>query len=114
MNSYLLTFKPIDGRNKPVEVNLLTAKKTNLIYRAVDHKFRQKILKLIDKVPNITVTEMRVTLRVEQGFVSHHLGILRRTGFVTPNRNGKNIHYTINKKRMIALNQSITILSKHK
>lgn len=110
MDTYSLTFKPVGGRKTPVEVNLLNVKKTTLIYRAVDNQFRQQILTLIDKVPNITVIEIRVALRAKQAFVSHNLGILRRAGFIIPNRNGKSVHYTVNSERMIELNQSIAVL----
>jgi DNA-binding transcriptional ArsR family regulator len=79
-----------------VKVDLLKTKKAALILRAVNHKLRQQILKLIDEQKKMIVTDIYVKLRIEQSVASQHLAILRRAGLVITTRNGKFIHYTVN------------------
>lgn len=68
----------------------------SLVLRAINHKLRQKFLKIIHQNGKMTVTEVYVTLRLEQSLVSQHLGILRKAGFVRTQRNGKFIYYSVN------------------
>lgn len=112
MSNYLLTFNPNGDEKTPIEVDLLSVKKAALIYRAIGHKLRQQILKLIDETEDITVTDIYVKLRLEQSVASQHLAVLRKAGFVITNRDGKYIHYTVNKERMRELNQAIEVLLK--
>ena len=67
-----------------------------MILRAMNHKLRQQIIKLIDDNKRITVTEIYVKLRLEQSVASQHLAILRRAGIVKTTRDGKFIYYTVN------------------
>lgn len=60
-----------------------------MILRALNHKLRQQILKLIDEHQKMTVTEIYVKLRLEQSVASQHLAILRRAGIVVTVREGK-------------------------
>jgi DNA-binding transcriptional ArsR family regulator len=62
----------------------LHMKKSMLILRALNHKLRQQILKLLDEKRKVTVTEIYIELRLEQSVTSQHLAILRRAGLVTP------------------------------
>lgn len=94
------TINPIEITNKDsketVTIDILKLKKSALILRAINHKLRLQILKLIQDEENITVTEIYVKLRLEQSVVSQHLAILRRAGFVNTKRDGKFIYYNIN------------------
>lgn len=87
------------GKNA-VKVDYLRTKKAALILRAVNHKLRQQMIKLIDDRKQITVTELYVKLRLEQSVASQHLAILRRAGIVTTTRDGKFIHYSVNYARL--------------
>lgn len=95
---------PIDIKNKETNeitsVDILKLKKASLILRAINHKLRLQILKLINSEEKITVTEIYVKLRLEQSVVSQHLAILRRAGFVSTTREGKFIYYNINHKQI--------------
>jgi DNA-binding transcriptional ArsR family regulator len=71
-----------------------------LVLRALNHKLRQQLLKVIHEEQKITVTELYVKLRLEQSVASQHLAILRRTGLVITKRDGKFIYYIINQKRL--------------
>lgn len=68
--------------------------------RAIRHKLRRLILTILKNQERITVTELYITLRIEQSIVSQHLAILRRTGFVTTERQGKHIYYSVNEERL--------------
>ena len=75
-----------------------------MILRALNHKLRQQLLRLIDEQQKITVTEIYVNLRLEQSVVSQHLAILRRAGIVLTRREGKFIFYSLNYKRLREIN----------
>jgi DNA-binding transcriptional ArsR family regulator len=75
-------------------------RKAVLTLRAVNHPVRKQIIALIEEKKKITVTEIYVKLRMEQSVASQHLAILRRSGIVSTERDGKFIYYSINKKRI--------------
>jgi DNA-binding transcriptional ArsR family regulator len=83
-----------------LKIDVIQLKKAALILRAVNHKLRQQILKLIHQNGKITVTEIYVKLRLEQSVASQHLAILRKAGFVLTVRDGKFIYYSVNHDRL--------------
>jgi len=89
--------------NNSVKVDLLPIKKAGLVLRAMNHKLRQQIIKLLDENQKMTVTEIYVKLRLEQSVASQHLAILRRAGIVVTERDGKFIYYTVNYTRVSEL-----------
>jgi DNA-binding transcriptional ArsR family regulator len=93
------------GLDKDLRVDLLQLKKAALVLRAINHKLRQQILKLIQQKERITVTEIYVKLRLEQSVASQHLAILRKAGFVTTERDGKFIYYSVNNQRLQDVNR---------
>ncbi len=110
MNNYMLTLNTAPDSSNSLKVDLLNVKKASLVLRAINHKLRQQILKLIDEQGKITVTEIYVKLRLEQSVASQHLAILRKAGFVNTERDGKFIYYTINTNRIEELNQFVETL----
>lgn len=90
--------------DKDLKVDLLQLKKTVLIVRALNHKVRVQIIKLIHQNQRIRVTEIYKKLGLEQSVTSQHLSILRSAGFVCTERDGKSVFYTINYNRMKQLN----------
>ena len=107
MNNYSLTLTAAAENGTPMKVELLNVKKAAMILRAVNHKLRQQILKIIDEHGKITVTELYMQLRLEQSVASQHLAVLRKAGFVTTTRDGKFIHYSVNISRLQELNQFV-------
>ncbi len=107
MNNYSLTLNTVAENGSSLKVDLLNVKKAALILRAVNHKLRQQILKLIDEHGKMTVTELYVKLRLEQSVASQHLAILRKAGFVKTDRDGKFIYYSVNTSRMEELNKFV-------
>jgi len=67
-----------------------------LIFRAIDHKLRSRMLRMIDQHGEMTVTDIYMHLGLEQSLVSQHLAILRKTHFVSTRRLGKYIYYSVN------------------
>lgn len=107
MNNYSLTLNAPAENGNPLKVELLNVKKAALILRAVNHKLRQQILKLIDEHGKVTVTELYMKLRLEQSVASQHLAVLRKAGFVNTTRDGKFIYYSVNATRLQELNRFV-------
>jgi DNA-binding transcriptional ArsR family regulator len=106
MNQSLPQLQLSNGAN-PLKVDLLHSKKAAMILRALNHKLRQQIVKLIDEHQKMTVTEIYVKLRLEQSVASQHLAILRRAGIVITTREGKFIFYTVDYSRLAQVNQFV-------
>jgi DNA-binding transcriptional ArsR family regulator len=90
-----------------LKVDLLHSKKAAMILRALNHKLRQQIVKLIDEHKKVTVTEIYVKLRLEQSVASQHLAILRRASIVTTIREGKFIYYAVDYTRLEQINKFV-------
>ena len=89
-----------EEQGSPVKVDFVNLKKAAMILRALNHKLRQQIVKLIDEHKRLTVTEIYIKLRLEQSVASQHLAILRRAGVVKTTRDGKFIYYSVNASRI--------------
>ncbi len=90
-----------------IKLDFLHLKKAALILRAMNHKLRQQMIKLLDESERLTVTEIYVRLRLEQSVASQHLAILRRTGIVVTQRDGKFIYYAVNYARIAEVNKFV-------
>jgi DNA-binding transcriptional ArsR family regulator len=98
-------------QNNPSELpDALAIKKSAIILRAVNHKLRQQILKLLLEKKSLTVTEIFTGLFLEQAVASQHLAVLRRAGFVKTKREGKLVRYSINPQRLLQVQQVIEVL----
>lgn len=82
-----------------------------LVFRAINHGFRKKIIGLLDNSREMTVTEIFVELRVEQSIASQHLGILRKADVVKTRRDGKFMYYSLNIERLAYLAKVVKLLS---
>lgn len=87
-------------------------KKVALIYRALNHKLRQDIVRMIDKKGKVSVTEIFTTLQLEQSIASQHLAILRRAGILQTEKDGKFMYYKLNLVRLHLINQMVVDLLK--
>lgn len=90
-----------------IKLDFLHLKKAALVLRAMNHKLRQQMIKLLDESERMTVTEIYVKLRLEQSVASQHLAILRRSGIVITQRDGKFIYYAINYDRIAEVNKFV-------
>jgi DNA-binding transcriptional ArsR family regulator len=95
-----------------MKIDYLNIKKATLVLRALNHKLRQQIVKLLEENKKMTVTDIYVQLRLEQSVASQHLAILRRAGVVKTDRDGKYIYYYVNHDRLEQINQFVDELLK--
>lgn len=109
LNNYLTV---TSDEGSEVKVDFLQVKKSALILRALNHKLRQQLLKLLEEKTKLTVTEIYVHLRLEQSVASQHLAILRRAGIVRTEREGKFIFYILNSPRIAEIGNCVTNLLK--
>lgn len=88
----------------------INIKEASLLLRALNNKFRQQILKLLEQHQRLTVTEILIHLRLLQSITSQHLSVLRSQGIVITRREGKNIYYELNPVRLQEVNHFIESL----
>jgi len=98
--SHAVTTLSLKNGKEAVKIDFLQTKKAAMVLRALNHKLRQQMLKLLDEKKKITVTEVYGKLHLEQSVASQHLAILRRAGIVTTVRDGKFIYYSANYDRI--------------
>lgn len=103
----LMNHKNINGRgsNGELPLEVLTLKKVALVLRAINHPLRQQLLKLLHQHRRMAVSELYKKLHLEQSVASQHLAILRRAGFVTTEREGKFVFYSVNYARLKQVHQ---------
>jgi len=99
-----------DNETNAVRIDFLQVKKSSLILRALNHKLRQQILKLLEDQSKLTVTEIYIHLRLEQSVASQHLAILRRAGIVKTEREGKFIYYGLHHQRILEIGKCVVEL----
>jgi DNA-binding transcriptional ArsR family regulator len=68
--------------------------------RSVNHKVRQRIIEIIGKGKKIVVTDICNELNLDQSAVSQHLAVLRQSGVVQTERQGKFIFYFLNVEKL--------------
>lgn len=83
-----------------LEIQTQDIKKAALIFRAINHRLRQDILRLIHRAGRITVTELYRKMDLEQSVTSQHLAILRKARFVVAERSSRFIFYSVNYERL--------------
>lgn len=72
--------------------------------KALSDGTRRKIVELLSKEGEMSVSDIAARLKITQPTASHHLQILRIADMVTPKREGKSIYYQFNRnsaKRII-------------
>jgi DNA-binding transcriptional ArsR family regulator len=110
--SYMTMEKSSPLQNTTQKIDYLNIKKAALVLRALNHKLRQQIIRLLEENSKMTVTDLYVQLRLEQSVASQHLAILRRAGIVKTERDGKFIYYYVNQERLTQINQIVEELLK--
>ena len=100
----------VETEQNGLKMDFVHMKKAAMILRAMNHKLRQQMIKLLDENKKMTVTDIYVKLRLEQSVASQHLAILRRAGIVTTEREGKFIYYGVNYSRISEVNEFVSDL----
>ncbi|HMR43837.1 MAG TPA: metalloregulator ArsR/SmtB family transcription factor [Saprospiraceae bacterium] len=94
-----------------IQLDYAELRKAVLVLRAVNHKLRQKMVDLLEENGKMTVTEIYIKLRLEQSVASQHLAILRRSGVVATERQGKYIFYSLDKDRLAQISRLVEELA---
>ena len=99
------------NENKEIKLDFDVLRKAVLTLRAINHPLRRRVLELLEENKTMTVTEIYIKLRLEQSVASQHLAILRRANVLKANRDGKFIHYSLNKDRIAEISDLIDELA---
>ncbi len=97
--------------NDNIQLDYAELRKAVIVLRAVNHKLRQQIIDLLDENDSMAVTDIYVSLRLEQSVASQHLAILRRAGVVETERQGKYIFYALNRERLSQIGKLVEELA---
>ncbi|HRH56113.1 MAG: metalloregulator ArsR/SmtB family transcription factor [Chitinophagales bacterium] len=95
-----------------LKIDFQVLRKSVLVLRAINHKLRQEMIRMINKEGKMTVTDLYVKLRLEQSVASQHLALLRRAGVVVTSRDGKFIYYSVDHERMDEISRLLEELIK--
>ncbi len=97
----------LKGGKKEVLLDYSELRKGVLVLRSVNHKLRQAIIDLLEETDRMSVTDLFIRLRLEQSVASQHLAILRKSGVVITERDGKFIYYSLNRERLRQIAQMV-------
>ncbi len=113
-----LVIRKDDNSEEQTKLDYIAVKSAAMTLRAINHKLRQQIIKLLEEHKRMNVTDIYVKLRLEQSVASQHLAILRRANIVNTERDGKFIHYVLNTSRIASISKFVQDLvatdEKHK
>jgi len=98
-----LVIRKDEATNEPIKLDYVAVKSAAMTLRAINHKLRQQIVRLLEENKRMNVTDIYVKLRLEQSVASQHLAILRRADIVITERDGKFIHYALNHARIASV-----------
>lgn len=99
-------------QQQDLAIDAISIKRAALIVRALNHPFRQKILRLIHEEEALNVTQLQDLLEELQPVVSMHLGLLREAGIVDVYRDGKTRWYSLNYEYLDKVYGSVSRLRK--
>ncbi|MCC6186565.1 MAG: helix-turn-helix transcriptional regulator [Chitinophagaceae bacterium] len=108
MTSNTLVIRKDENSTDQIRLDYVAVKSAAMTLRAINHKLRQQIIKLLNEQKTMKVTEIYVKLRLEQSVASQHLAILRRANIVNTVRDGKFIHYSLNPEKIASVAQFVT------
>ena len=100
-----------NSSNGNIQLDYMELRKAVIVLRAINHKLRQQIIELLDDKERMAVTDIYVTLRIEQSVASQHLAILRRAGVVRTEREGKFIYYALDRERLAQIGKLVEDLA---
>src|SRR5690606_5023861 len=98
-----LVIRKEEGSHELIKLDYLAVKSAAMTLRAINHKLRQQIIKLLEENRRMNVTDIYVKLRLEQSVASQHLAILRQDHIVVTERASKFFHYALNHSRIAAV-----------
>jgi DNA-binding CsgD family transcriptional regulator len=102
--------KPADS-NKPLVIHSSSIKKAELIYRAIYHPLRIKIVSIVLKAGKLNVSKLNKRLKEDSSLISQQLKILRDANILVTQREGKQVLYTVDNNQVDKIQQSIQKIS---
>jgi DNA-binding transcriptional ArsR family regulator len=91
-------------------LNFDDVNKAAIVIKALKNPIRKRLITYLSKNDAATVTNIVFNLREEQTKISQHLNILRKAKIVTFLKKGKNVHYFLNKARIVEIQKSLNTL----
>jgi DNA-binding transcriptional ArsR family regulator len=85
---------------KTLNIDPEKLEKAATMLKAMAHPMRVAILNLLNSNEKLTVSEIHLSLGIEQSTTSHHLGILKDKGVLRSERSGKNSYYFLKNKNL--------------
>ena|ERR1700674_1187265 len=79
-------------------------------YQALASVTRLRILQFLAGIPEITVLELADAIGISQPRLSWHLRMLRRGQLVRARRDGRAVHYSINREGLNAFHRELSTL----
>lgn len=104
----------VASKNATNPLDYTAVRKAALVLRALNHKLRQRIMDVLHENKSLTVTQIYVQLRIEQSVASQHLAILRSSGAVVTERQGKFIIYSLDYDRLKEIQEHCAALDSDK
>ncbi len=77
------------------------------LLRALSDKTRQEIIMLFASKKELRVNDVAKNFTLSRPTVSHHLNLMKRSGLLNSRKDGKEVHYSFNKKYVVGLLTSI-------
>ena len=75
---------------------------TNAKIKAIANLTRLKIIKILDKAEELSVSELELKLKMSQSAISQHLAIMRAAGLVKTRRQAQQIFYSVQDEKTAA------------
>lgn len=91
----------------------LVSEKLKIVIRTVTTKHNREIIKYLATVKEATVSQVWISLRIEQSTASSNLGKLQKFGLLTSKRVGSNVYYRLNTDAIEKLESNAEILLEH-
>lgn len=91
----------------PLPIDVVSIKRAALLMRALNHPFRQRMLRLMDQYEALNVTQLQELMHEQQPVVSSHLTVLREAGLVEVLRDGKTRWYSVNYARLGRIGEAV-------
>ncbi len=77
--------------------------------KIITHPIRYAIILMLIKNKEMTVTDIQNKLSMQQSTISNHLKLMKDYSLLITKRNGKNIYYTVNSKKVKKLLENMRI-----
>lgn len=82
-----------------IDGDLLTARVH--LFKALSDRTRLRILEMLSKEEEMSVTEIYRRLGKPQNLISHHIACLKNCGLATARKQGKQIYYRLRNKKVL-------------